>query len=73
MKLRKISEGKKVIGIPNSVLENKNIENKIKTLIVKSLAESVVLCGVHSWTSGRPEANKTLTAEMDFWQRTGRK
>jgi hypothetical protein len=49
------------------------ILGKTKTLIYKSIAESIMLYGSETWTLNRRQQNKLLATEMDYWRRSARK
>jgi hypothetical protein len=34
----------------------------------QALVQSILLCGAETWTLNTQQANKLLTAEMDFWR-----
>ena len=70
---KRTSNGRMVIGILNSALWSKNIINRTKQLIYKSILESIVLYGSEVWTMNRQHANRLTTVEMDFWRRAARK
>ena len=70
---KRISTGRKIIGMLNSVLWSKNIVHNTKRIIYNSLVQSVMLYGAETWTLDRPHANKLLSTEMDYWRRAARK
>ena len=70
---KRISTGRKIIGMLNSVLWSRNIVNNTKRIIYNSLVQSVMLYGAETWTLDRQNANKLLATEMDYWRRAARK
>jgi hypothetical protein len=50
-----------------------NIVGKTKTLISKSIVESIMLHGSETWTLNRRQQSKLLATEMDYWRRSARK
>jgi hypothetical protein len=70
---KRISEGRRVIDMLNSVLWSKNILHKTKKLMYQALVQSILLCGAETWTLDTQQANKLLATEMDLWRRSARK
>jgi hypothetical protein len=52
-KEKRINNGRKVIWMLHSILWSSNILGKTKTLIYKSIAESIMLYGSETWTLNR--------------------
>jgi hypothetical protein len=50
-----------------------NNVGKTKTLISKSIVESIMLYGSETWTLNRRQQSKLLATEMDYWRRSARK
>jgi hypothetical protein len=69
----RISEGRRVIGMLNSVLWSKTILHKTKKLMYQTLVQSILLYGAETWTLNTQQANKLLATEMDFRRRSARK
>lgn len=69
---QKINNGRKVIGMLNSVLWSRNIICSTKRIIFKSILQSIVLYGAEMWTMNRKHMNKLNVLEMDFWRRSAR-
>ena len=57
----------------NSVLWSKNIINRTKQIIYKSILESIVLYGSEVCTMNQQHANRLTAVEMDFSRRAARK
>ena len=57
----------------NTVLWSKNIINRTKQLIYKSILESIVLYGSEVWTMNQQHANRLTAVEIDFWRKPARK
>jgi hypothetical protein len=55
---KRISNGRRMTGILNSVLWNKNILRKTKKLLYQTLVQSVLLYGTETWTLNTQQANK---------------
>jgi hypothetical protein len=71
---KRISDGRRVIGMLNSVLWSKTILKKNKKkLMYQSLVQSILLYGAETWTLNAQQANKLLATETDFWRRSARK
>jgi hypothetical protein len=70
---KRINYGRKVIGILNSILWSSNILGKTKTLIYKSIVESIMPYGSETLALNRRQQNKLLATEMDYWRRSARK
>jgi hypothetical protein len=70
---KRISEGRRVIGMLNSVLWSKTILHKTKILVYQALVQSILLYEAETWTLNTQQANKLLATEMDFWRRSFRK
>jgi hypothetical protein len=70
---KRISEGRRVIRMLNSVLWSKNILHKPKKHIYQALVQSILLYGAEIWTLNTKQANKLLATEMDFCRRSARK
>jgi hypothetical protein len=70
---KRISEGRRVIGMLNSVLWSKTILHKTKKLMYQALVQSILLYGAETWTLNIQQANKLLATEMNFWRRCARK
>jgi hypothetical protein len=70
---KRISEGRRVIGMLNSVSWSKTILHKTKKLMYQALVQSSLLYGTETWTLNTQQANKLLATEMDFWRRSARK
>jgi hypothetical protein len=56
----------------NSILGSSNILGKIKTIIYKSIVESITLYGSETWSLNRRQQNKLLATEMDYWKWSAR-
>ena len=69
----RISQGRRAIGILNSLLWSNNIINKTKTMIYKSIVESILIYRAETWTLNGRQKNKLLATEMDFWRRSAKK
>jgi hypothetical protein len=65
---KRISEGRRVIGMLNSVLWSKTILHKTKKLMYYALVQSILLYGAETWTLNTQQANKLVATEMDFWR-----
>jgi hypothetical protein len=63
-----ISEGRRAIGMLNSVLWSKTILHKTKKLVYQALVQSILLHGAETWTLNTQQTNKLLATEMDFWR-----
>ena len=50
----------------NSTLWSKNIINRTKQLIYKSILENTVLYGSEVWTMNHQHANRLTAVQMDF-------
>jgi hypothetical protein len=61
---KRISEGRRVIDMLNSVLWGKNILHKTKKLMYQALVKSIL---------NTQQENKLLATEMDFWRWSARK
>jgi hypothetical protein len=70
---KRISEGRRVIGMLSSVLWSKIILHKTKKLMYQALVQSILLYGAETWTLNTQQANTLLATEMDFWKRSSRK
>jgi hypothetical protein len=70
---KRISEGRRVIGMLNSIFWIKTLLHKTKKLMYQALVQSILLCGAETWTLNTQQANKLLATEMDFWRRSARK
>jgi hypothetical protein len=70
---KRISEGRRVIGMLNCVLWSKTILHKTKKLMYQALLQSILLYGSETLTLNTQQANKLLATEMDFWRRSARK
>jgi hypothetical protein len=68
---KRISEGRRVIGILNSVLWSKTILHKTKKLMYQALARSILLYGAETWILNTQQANKLLATEMEFLEKIG--
>jgi uncharacterized protein YdeI (YjbR/CyaY-like superfamily) len=60
-------------GMLNSIPWSSSILGKTKTIIYKSIVESIMLYGSETWTLNRRQQNKLLATEMDYWKRSTRK
>jgi hypothetical protein len=69
---KRISEGRRVIDMLNSVLWSKTILHKTNKLTYQALVQSILLYGAEAWTLNTQQANKLLATEMDFWRRSAR-
>jgi hypothetical protein len=67
------SEGRRVIGMLNSVFWSKTVLHKTKKLMDQALVQSILLYGAETWTLNTQQENKLLATEMDFWRRSARK
>jgi hypothetical protein len=47
---KRIREGRRVIGMLNSILRSKTILNKTKKLMYQALVQSILLYGAETWT-----------------------
>jgi hypothetical protein len=65
---KRTSEGRRVIGMLNSVLWSKTILHKTKQLMYQTLDQSILLYGAETWTLNTQQENKLLATEMDFWR-----
>jgi hypothetical protein len=70
---KRISEGRRVIGMLNSVLWSKTILHKTKKLMYQASVQSILLYGAETWTLNTQQANELLATEMNFWRRCARK
>jgi hypothetical protein len=70
---KRISEGRRVIGMSNSVLWSKTTIHKTKKLMYQALVQIILLYEAETWTLNTQQANKLLATEMDFWRRYARK
>jgi hypothetical protein len=70
---KRISEGRREIGMLNCVLWSKNVLHKTKKLMYQALVQSILIYGTETWTLNTQQANKLLATEMDFWRRSARK
>jgi hypothetical protein len=70
---KQINNGRKVIRMLTSILWSSNILGKTKTLIYKSIVESIMLYGSETWTLNRRQKSKLLATEMDYWRHSARK
>jgi hypothetical protein len=70
---KRISGGRKVIGMLNSVLWSKTLLHRTKKTMYQALVQSILLYGAETWTLYTRQANKLLATEMDFWRRSARK
>jgi hypothetical protein len=70
---KRIREGRRVIGMLNSVLWSETILHKTKKLTYQALVQSILLHEAETWTLNTQQANKLLATEMDFWRRSARK
>ena len=57
----------------NSVLWSKHIVNKIKTLILKLLVQSIMINSAEIWILSRHHVRKLLATEIDFCRRVAKK
>jgi hypothetical protein len=57
----------------NSIPWSSSILGKTKTLIYKSIVETIILYGSETWTLNRRQQNKLLATEMDYWKWSARK
>jgi hypothetical protein len=64
----RISEGRRVIDMLNSVLWSKTILHKTKKLMYQASVQSILLYGAETWSLNTQQANKLLATEMDFWR-----
>jgi hypothetical protein len=69
---KRINNGRKVIVKLNSLLWSSNILGKTKTLIYKSIGESIMLYGSETWTLNGRQQSKLLATEMEYWRRSAR-
>jgi hypothetical protein len=69
---KRISEGRRVIGMLNCVLWSKTVLHKTKKLMYQALLKNILLYGAETWTINTQQANKLLATEMDFWRRSAR-
>jgi hypothetical protein len=65
---KKISAGRRVIGMLNSVLWSKLSFTEPKQLMCQALVQSILLYGAETWTLNTQQANKLHATEMDFWR-----
>jgi hypothetical protein len=70
---KRISMGRRVIGMLNSVLWSKTILHKTKKFMYQTLVQSILLYGAETWALNTQQANKLLANEMDSWRRSVRK
>jgi hypothetical protein len=70
---KRISKGRRVIGMLNSALWSKTILHKTKILVYQALVQSILLYEAETCTLNTQQANKLLATEMDFWRRSFRK
>jgi hypothetical protein len=59
----RINKGREVIGMLNSILWSSNILGKTKTLIYKSIVESIMLYGSETWTLNTRQQSMLLATE----------
>jgi hypothetical protein len=69
---KRISEGRRVIGMLNCFLEQ-NYPSQNQKLMYQALVQCILLHGAETWTLNTQHANKLLATEMDFWRRSARK
>lgn len=69
---QKITSGKKIIGMLNSILWSRNIINSTKRKIFKTILQSIVFYGAETWTLNKKQVNRLNALEMDFWRRSAR-
>jgi hypothetical protein len=65
---KRISEGRRVSGMLNSVLWSKSILHKTQKFMYQALVQSILLYGAEIWTLNTQLANTLLATEMDFWR-----
>jgi hypothetical protein len=70
---KRMTEGRRLTDMLNSVLWRKTILHKTKKLIYQALVQSILLYGAETWTLNTQQANKLLATEIDFWRRSARK
>jgi hypothetical protein len=70
---KRISEGRTVLDMLNSVLWSKTVLHKTKKLVYQALVQSILLYGAETWTLNTQQTKKLLATEMDFWRRSARK
>lgn len=66
----KLSQGKRAIRQLNPVLWNKNITKRTKTIIYKTIVESISTYGAETWEMNKRQRERLLALEMDFWRRS---
>jgi hypothetical protein len=62
---KRISEGRRVISMLNSVLWSETILHKTKKVMYQALVQSILLYGAELNTQ---QTNKLLATEMDCWR-----
>jgi hypothetical protein len=60
---KRISEGRRVIGMLNSVLWSKTVLHKTKKLTYQALVQSILLYGAETWTLNTQQAKKLLATD----------
>nr|CAH7740812.1 unnamed protein product [Callosobruchus chinensis] len=68
----KIGQGRNAIRQLNSVLWSKNISAKTKSMIYKTIVQSICTYGSETWELNKKDRQKLLSLEMDFWRRGAR-
>jgi len=66
----RIRQGKSAIRQLHSIIWNKNIANKVKIRIYKTIVESISLYGAELWEISKNNEKKLKAMEMEFWRRS---
>lgn len=68
----KIGQGKRVIRQLNSILWNGHITRRTKTVIYKTIVESICTYGAETWELTQRDRSRLMAVEMDYWRRSCR-
>lgn len=69
----RVNNARKITGALNSILWQKNIRTKTKTLIYDTIVKSTLTYGSEVWQINKAMERKLLATEMDFLRRAARK
>lgn len=70
--MRKVGKSKKMIKMLHPILWNKNLTNKTKKNIFKTMIEPVMTYGSEVWVMDTQTEKKLLSTEMMYWRRSCR-
>lgn len=70
--LNKVGQGRNAIRQLNSLLWSKSISAKTKTMLYKTIVQSICTYGSETWELNKKDRQKLLSLEMDFWRRSAR-